>query len=81
MRTSAWLTTPGPTHAEGPEDYALARVQFLHLVELGADLALRDAVGGDREAGASGAAVAAASECPRVQSAGCCAERLGPWRM
>ena len=56
MAADAWAAA----HAEDPKDRALARVRFLRLVELGADLALHDAVDVARGAGASWAGLGSA---------------------
>ncbi|MBD2763563.1 hypothetical protein IEE92_13605 [Kocuria sp. cx-116] len=56
MAADAWAAS----HAEEPKDRALARVRFLRLVELSADLALHDAVDNARGAGASWAGIGSA---------------------
>ena len=56
MAADAWAAS----NTEDPQDRALARVRFLRLVELGADLALHDAVDVARGAGASWAGLGSA---------------------
>ena len=56
MAADAWAAA----NTEEPKDRALARVRFLRLVELGADLALHNAVEIARGAGASWAGIGSA---------------------
>lgn len=56
MAADAWAAA----NTDDSKDRALARARFLRLMELGADLALHDAVGDARGAGASWADVGSA---------------------